>query len=418
MAEQQQQQQQPQAATGPANNGAWGQGKDRIRVGLVGCGGRGTGAAIDACHADPAVQVVALGDLFADRLNKCRNQLGEVAKQEPALADQIKVADEKCFVGFDAYKKVIDSGVDYVLLCAPPGFRPMHFQYAVDAGKHSFSEKPVATDPAGVRAFIKTAEQAKQKNLGVLSGTVFRHHTTHRDAIAQIHSGEFGEVVGGVSYYNVGYLWSHPRQAEWTDLEYQIRNWLYFTWLSGDLIVEQNIHRLDITNWIMKSTPVSAYGMGGRQVRVDPAFGNIYDHFAVEYEYPNGVKVVNQCRQIDGCDTRVTEYYAMSKGVMLEPSKGPKSAKRTKPEPLGEGYIREHRDLIESVRAGKPINEGKQVAESTLTAIMGRMSAYTGKTVTWEQAMESTLELWPKEELKFGPMAVPAVPMPGKDRLV
>jgi predicted dehydrogenase len=408
----------PATASAPTTNAANALGTGRLRVGLVGCGGRGTGAAIDACHADPSVQLVSLGDLFPDRLAKCRNTLADVAKQEPALADRIKITDDKCFTGFDAYQKVIDAGVDYVLLCTPPGFRPMQFQAAVDAGKHVFVEKPVAADPAGVRAFIQTAEQAKKKNLGVLSGTVFRHHTTHRDAIAQIHSGQFGKVIGGVSYYNVGYLWSHPRQPEWSDLEYQIRNWLYFTWLSGDLIVEQNIHRLDITNWILKSTPISAYGMGGRQVRTDPAFGYIYDHFAVEYEYPDGVKVTNTCRQIDGCDTRVTEYYATSSGTILEPSKGPKTGKRTKPEPLGEAYVREHRDLIESVKAGAPLNEGKQVAESTLTAIMGRMSAYTGKTVTWDQAMNSTLDLWPKQPLAFGPMPVPPVPMPGKDPLV
>jgi predicted dehydrogenase len=411
------QQAQVAAANTPANN-AFGTATGRLRVGLVGCGGRGTGAAIDACRADPSVQIVALGDLFPDRLNKCRGRLGDIAKEEPAMADQIKVTDDKCFTGFDAYKQVIDAGVDYVLLCAPPGFRPMHFAYAVEKGKHSFVEKPVATDPVGVRKFLKSNEEAKKKNLGVLAGTVFRHHKPHMEAIEQIHSGEFGEVVSGQSYYNVGYLWNHARQAEWSDLEYQCRNWLYFTWLSGDLIVEQNIHRIDITNWIMKGPPVSAYGMGGRQVRVDPAFGNIYDHFAVEFEYAGGVKVTNICRQIDGCDTRVTEYYQMSKGEVLQPSKGRKTDKRQKLEPLGEGYIREHRDLITSLKGGTPLNEGQMVADCTLTAIMGRMSAYTGKQVTWEQALNSELDLWPKQELKFGPMEVPPVPQPGKTPLV
>jgi predicted dehydrogenase len=330
------------------------------------------------------------------------------------VASQIKVTDEKCFLGFDAYEKVIGAGVDYVLLCTPPVFRGEHFKAAVGAGKHVFVEKPIAVDPVGVRGFLETAAEAEKKKLGVMAGTVFRHQTTHREAIAQIHSGEFGEVRGGTSYYNVGYIRNYPRQAGWSDLEYQIRNWWYFTWLSGDLIVEQAMHRMDITNWIMKGPPVSAYGMGGRQVRVDPAFGNVYDHFAVEYEYAGGVKVANQCRQIDGCDPRVTEYYAMSGGVMLEPSKGARTGERKAGESLGLAYVREHRDLIESVRRGEPVNEGRQVAESTLTAMMGRMSAYTGRLVTWEEAMGSELDLRPKGELKFGAMSVRGVAMPGE----
>ena len=417
MAENQQVAAAPSGAASPVNN-AFGSANGRLRVGLVGCGGRGTGAAYDAIRADKSVQVVALGDLFPDRLNRCRNRLADIAKEDPAVADQIDITDDRCFTGFDNYKKVIDAGIDYVLLCAPPGFRPMHFKYAVDKGKHAFVEKPVATDPVGVRAFLASNEEAKKKNLGVLAGTVFRHHMPHIDAIKQIHSGEFGQVISGVSYYNVNYLWHHARQPEWTDTEYQLRNWLYFTWLSGDLIVEQNIHRIDITNWIMKSPPVSAYGMGGREVRTDPAFGNVYDHFAVEFEYPGGVKVVNTCRQINGCENRVTEYYTMSDGTVLEPSKGPKTGKRTKLEPLGEGYIREHKDLIQSLKDGKPLNEGQMVADCTLTAIMGRMSAYTGKLVTWEQALNSKLDLWPKQELTFGPMEVGPVPQPGKAPLI
>jgi len=238
------------------------------------------------------------------------------------------------------------------------------------------------------------------------------------ETIEKIHKGAIGEVTSGVSFYNVGYLWSKPREPQWSDLEFQIRNWLYYTWLSGDHIVEQAIHRIDIQNWIMQGTPVSAYGMGGRQVRTDPAYGYIYDHFAVEYTYANGAKIVHQCRQTDGTDPRISEYYWGTKGA-ADPTKGIKGEKRTrKDESLGIAYVQEHKDLIEAITTKKPINEGVRLAESSLTAIMGRMSAYTGKEVAWDQALNSKLDLWPKQELAFGPFPVPPVPMPGKEQLV
>jgi predicted dehydrogenase len=311
---------------------------------------------------------------------------------------------------------VIDSGVDIVLLCTPPGFRPAHFKAAVEAGKHVFLEKPIAVDATGVRQVIETSELARKKGLAVVAGTVFRHYWPHVEAIRQIHDGSIGEIVAGHSYYNVNGLWHKPRQPHWTDAEFQLRNWLYFTWLSGDLIVEQNVHRSDIMNWVMQATPVAAYGMGGRQSRIDPMYGYVYDHFCIEYEYPGGVKVINQCRQIDGCDTRVTEIFTGTKGT-AQPDKGPVTDKRTKLPSLAVGYVQEHIDLIKSIEEGEPLNEGRQVAESTLTAIMGRMSAYTGKVVTWEQAMNSKEDLFPKE-LAFGPMPVPPVPMPGKMPLI
>jgi myo-inositol 2-dehydrogenase / D-chiro-inositol 1-dehydrogenase len=268
-----------------------------------------------------------------------------------------------------------------------------------------------------VRKFLEAVEVAKQKNLGVLAGTVFRHHKTHIDAINQLHEGVIGDIVAGYSYYNTNGLWHHPRKPQWSDVEWQIRNWLYFNWLSGDHIVEQNVHRIDIQNWVMKGPPVSAYAMGGRQARVDPTFGHIYDHFAVEYVYKGAggqdVRVTNFCRQQDQTDTRITEYYVGTKGT-AEPSKGPKSERRTKPLSLGEGYIQEHRDLIASLESGKVLNEGQQVAETTLASIMGRLSAYTGKLVTWEQAMASQEDTFPKGELAFGPMPVPPVAVPGQ----
>ena len=384
-------------------------GSDVFKVGLIGCGGRGKGAARDVVAASPRSKIVAMGDLFKDRLDDARERLTE-------LGQQVAVADDTCFVGFDAYKKVIDSDVDYVMLCTPPGFRPMQTAYAIEKGKHVFVEKPIAVDSTGVRQFMESIEKAKSKNLGVLAGTVFRHHQPHLDAVKQIHEGYFGDILAGFSYYNTLSLWHHPRKPEWSDAEWQIRNWLYFTWLSGDHIVEQNIHRIDIQNWVMNGPPVSAYAMGGRQQRVDPMYGNIYDHFAIEFVYGNGVKVINMCRQQDGTDPRVTEYYVGTKGV-AEPSKGPKSEKRTKLAPLAEGYIQEHKDLITSLENGKPLNEGKQVADCTLAAIMGRMSAYTGKLVTWEQALNSKEDLFPKE-VAFGPMPVAPVAIPGQAPLV
>ena len=386
-------------------NYAHAQGQEKIKVGLVGCGGRGTGAATDAVNASPLVEIVAMGDLFKDRLDESRKQLAGVEAKHPG---QVKVTDDKCFVGFDAYKKVIDEPIDYVILTTPPGFRPEMFAYAIEKGRHVFAEKPVATDPAGVRKFLETTKIADQKKLNVVGGFVFRRDKTHIATIEKIHDGAIGDVTSGVSYYNVGYLWQHPRQPEWSELEYQIRNWLYFTWLSGDHIVEQNIHRIDITNWIMQANPVAAYGQGGRQVRTDPAYGNIYDHFSVEFTYPSGAKVVNTCRQIDGTDPRVNEFYWGTKGS-ADPAKGITGEKHGhKDEPLTTAYVQEHVDLVAAIKLGKHVNEGKRLAESTLSGIMGRMSAYTGKEVTWDMAMNSKLDLWPKQQLVFGDFPVGA----------
>ena len=402
-------------------NFAHAQGQQRLKVGLVGCGNRGTGAAGDAIHASPLVDIVAMGDLFKEHLEDSRKKLLELDKDKHSGAanPQMKVTDDKCFVGFDAYKKVIDLDLDYVILTTPPGFRPEMYSYAVEKGRHVFAEKPVAVDPAGVRKFIEASEKAVAKKLNLVGGFVFRRDRTHNDTINKIHAGAIGDVLSGVSYYNVGYLWHKPRQPEWSDLEFQIRNWLYFTWLAGDHIVEQAIHRIDIQNWIMNATPEKAYGQGGRQVRTDPAYGNIYDHFAVEYTYPSGARVVHQCRQIDGTDFRVDEYYWGNKGE-ANPAKGIKGQKKPfKDEPLSVAYVQEHKDLVAAITSGKLVNEGKRLAESSLSAIMGRMSAYTGKEVTWDQAMNSKLDLWPKEEMKFG-MNIPVAPvaMPGKDQLI
>ncbi|MBA2707322.1 MAG: Gfo/Idh/MocA family oxidoreductase [Gemmatimonadaceae bacterium] len=406
--------------TALGTNYAWAAGSDVLKVGLIGCGGRGTGAAFDSASASPRVQIVAMGDLFKDRLENSRGQL-KTTDTNKGIGAQYAVKDDNCFVGFDAYKKVIDSDVDMVLLCEPPGFRPRSFRYAVEKGRHVFFEKPVAVDPAQVRSVIETADLAGTKNLGVVAGTLFRHHTTHLEILKRVRDGDIGDIIAGNSYYNATELWFHKRGESWTDTEFQIRNWLYYTWLSGDLIVEQNVHRIDVMDWFMGAHPVAAYGMGGRQVRTDEKWGNIYDHFTIEYEYPGGVKVVNMCRQQDGTETRVNEIFRGTKGT-AEPLEGRMTINgdkiKFKKEPLGDAYIREHKDLIESIEKGKPLNEGRQIAETTLTAIMGRMSAYTGKRVTWDQAMSSTLDLFPKTTMEFGPMAVPPIPQPGKEPLV
>ena len=389
-------------------------GSDKIRVGVIGCGGRGRGAAGDCVGAAENVQIVALGDMFQDRVNLAREKLSELGAQ------YYDVPDDRCFVGFDAYRGVIDAGVDLVILAAPPFFRPQHIEAAIAAGKHIFAEKPVAVDPVGARRVMTAAELAQQKGLGFVAGTQRRHDAGYIETIRRIHDGAIGEIVAGTCYWNQGGLWMHPRKDEWSDMEWQLRNWIYFTWLSGDHIVEQHIHQIDVMNWVFQGPPVSAYGMGGRQARTDPAYGHVYDHFAVEFEYPGGHRVLSMCRQIDGTDSRVSEHVIGTKGTanpggVINPrdDKAWKFGRKEK----RQAYEQEHVDLIESIRSGKPLNEARQVAESTMAAIMGRMSAYSGKLVTWEQAMESQLDLTP-EKLELGPIAVPPVAIPGKTPLV
>ncbi|MGQ9791591.1 MAG: Gfo/Idh/MocA family oxidoreductase [Armatimonadota bacterium] len=395
-------------------NYAWAQGSDRIRVGLVGCGGRGTGAARDAASAAEGVEIWALGDLFQDRLDRCRQSLA-------SLGNKVNVTDSRCFVGFDAYKRVIDSGVDYVLLATPPGFRPIHFKAAVEAGKHVFMEKPVAVCPTGARMVIETAKLAEQKRLGVVAGTQYRHHPGYIETIGRIHGGSIGKVVAAYAYFLTGGLWKWDRQPGMSDIEWQIRNWLYFTWLSGDHIVEQFVHNIDVMNWVMGSPPERCIGMGGRQARTDPAYGHIYDHFAIEYVYPNGARVTAMCRQMEGCFNRVTNQIIGTEGqAKLEgfDTFWVRGKENWRWEGRANPYVQEHADLIQSIRAGKPINEGVQVAESSLTAIMGRMAAYTGQEVTWDFVLrESKLNLV-KDVTQFGEMPEDSVAIPGKTPLV
>ncbi len=394
---------------------SWVTGREVIRVGVIGCGGRGTGAAYNALEADPAVRIIALADLFPDRVSACREQLAK------DFADRATVTPEMCFNGFDACKHLLAAPVDYVILATPPGFRPAHFEAAVAAGKHVFMEKPVAVDPAGVRRVLASAAEATRKNLSVVAGTQRRHEHSYLEAIARLRDGAIGDVVSASCYWNQGGLWVHDRRPEYTDVEWMCRNWLYFDLMSGDHICEQHIHNLDVINWVMDATPAKAMGMGGRQVRTHEKYGNIFDHFAIEYTYPSGHTMLSMCRQIDGCADRVEESVVGSKGSLLTrpnfaiiKSDGEWRAQRNPSNP----YTQEHIDLIASIRgSGSHLNEAVRVAESTLTAIMGRMSAYTGKEVTWKQAMESQLKLMP-DDISFGDFAASPVPTPGQTALI
>lgn len=386
-------------------------GRDTIRVGVIGCGGRGTGAAVNCFNSSKGIEIWALGDLFEDRLTGSANYIKEQTK------DGYKVTDDRKFVGWDAYKKVVASGCDMVILATPPGFRPIHLAAAVDAGKHVFMEKPVATDAPGVRSVFESSDKAKAKGLGIVAGTQRRHGLDYNATIQRIHDGQIGEVTACYAYWNQGGLWNVEKKEGMSEMEWQLRNWLYFTWLSGDHICEQHIHNIDVCNWVMGKHPVKATSLAGRQVRTDPAFGHIFDHFATEFEYDNGVKMISMCRQIDGTASRVSEHVVGTKGS----SNCANNIKGANPWRFeGENpdhYTLEHKDLIASIRAGKPLNEGRQVAESTLTAILGRMAAYTGQEVSWEQALASTEVLVPTH-FEFGDIAVPPVAVPGKTKLV
>jgi myo-inositol 2-dehydrogenase / D-chiro-inositol 1-dehydrogenase len=410
--------------------GAYAAGSDEIRIGLVGCGGRGTGAVTDAIKAAPGVKIVAMGDAFKDRIEQCRKELTAnvtrmIEKSSDGtksaatkLSDRINVPDDHCYVGLDAYQKVIENReVNYIILATPPGFRPIHLEAAVASGKNIFTEKPVAVDGPGIRSVLASYEKAKSKGLAIAAGTQRRHQTGYLEVMKRIHEGQIGDIVAARCYWNQGGLWKKDRQPGWSDLEWQLRNWLYFTWLSGDHIVEQHVHNIDVVNWAMKAHPISALGMGGRQSRTDPAYGHIFDHFAIDYEYENGAHLMSMSRQQDGTDKNVSEALTGTKGSCITQASQRYAIKGDKPWEFprkedNDPYQQEHVDLIASIRAGKPINELKNVAESTLAAIMGRMSAYTGKVVTWDQALNSTETLMPAK-LDWGQMPMPPVPVPG-----
>jgi predicted dehydrogenase len=397
---------------------------ERIRVGLVGSGGRGTEAALNCVEASPDVVIAAVGDLFPDMVEKSVAQL-----RQKVPAGRFAVTPETSFSGFDCCEKVLAANVDLVILAAPPFFRPAHLAAAVAAGKHVFTEKPVAVDPVGVRAVIASSELAAQKNLAIVAGTQRRHQAHYLEAMKRVRGGDIGEIVAGQCYWNMGALWvqraaqnwADRYSKDWSDMEWQVRNWLFTAWASGDHIVEQHVHNLDVMNWAMGAHPVRCSGMGGRAARTDAMYGNVWDHFAVEYEYPTGARVLSMCRQTAGAADNVSERVVGTAGSCFTDGadaviKGARAWDNAAASP--NPYVQEHVDLLASIKAGKPLNEGRQVAESTLTAIMGRMSAYTGRALNWDWVMNaSRLDLAPPHlELRALPPLEVAVP--GRTALV
>jgi myo-inositol 2-dehydrogenase/D-chiro-inositol 1-dehydrogenase len=379
-----------------------------IKAGVIGCGGRGTGAAINFLSAGPNLQIVALGDTFQDRIDSCRAEILKQKGQDVPL--------DKCFVGFDAYQKVIDAGVDLVILATPPFFRPDHLAAAIQAKKHVFAEKPVCVDPVGARSVMATAQKAKGMELSIVTGTQRRHQRDYVATWQQVAQGSIGEIVGGNVYWNGGKLWHRDPNAAWSEMEYMIRNWVNWTWLSGDHIVEQHVHNLDVMNWFTGSHPVKAVGFGSRLRRVT---GNQYDNFSVDFTFENGIHFHSMCRQINGCAESVSERVQGVKGssncrnsildlagnevwkYKYPVDKDQKPTDTVSVDP----YVQEHIDLVTSIRTSKPINEAENTAISTMVGIMGRISAYTGKEVTYEELMNSDLKLGPKV-FTFGPVDV------------
>jgi len=393
---------------------------ETLKIGLVGCGGRGSGAAKQALMADPNVQLTAVGEVFEDRLTRGL----EALKADKEISTRIKVDADHQFLGFDAYQKVIDSGVDVVILASPPGFRPTHLEAAIKAGKHVFCEKPMAVDAPGVRRVLKAAEEAKAKNLSLVAGFCWRYNLAERAAMERVLDGDIGEIRSSYSTYLTGGLWMNPRQPNWTDMHWQLKNWLYFTWLSGDHLVEQAVHSVDKMSWAMRDQPpLRVVGLGGRQTRTDAAYGHIYDHFSIVYEYPNDVRGFLVCRQQDNCASDNSDVIYGSEGNCRilgfrgMPFVTGKNAWKYKG-PRPDMYQVEHNELFKSIRNGEGRNDGKWMAQSTMLAILGRMAAYTGKSITWEEGLNSTEVLGPKELTWEKPIPVPPVAMPGKTAFV
>ncbi|MGE0019019.1 MAG: Gfo/Idh/MocA family protein [Draconibacterium sp.] len=376
-----------------------------LKAGLIGCGGRGTGAAINFLDAGPNLQITALGDVFQDKIDNCRAEL--------KTQKGVEIADVNCFVGFDSYQKVIDSGVDIVLLCTPPHFRPIHVEAAVNARKNIFMEKPVAVDPVGARSVLASAKKAEAIGLSMVSGTIRRVQKDYMETWRQVANGAIGDITGANIIRNGGALWYRNRQPQWTDMEYMLRNWVNFCWLSGDHITEQFIHEIDVMNWHMGQNPVSAIGWGGRQRRVS---GDQYDFFSIEYVYSNGVRTHCAARQINGCSNKKVEQingtngYANASGTIYDWNGNeiwkypmPEETDTTSPWKVTNPFVQEHINLVAAIRTGKPVNDAEAQVNSTLVTIMGRMAAYTGKEITWEELLNSDLYLGPKTYV-FGPV--------------
>ena len=380
---------------------------DTIRIGLIGCGGRGGGAVLNCLQGNDNVKLVALADAFEDRLQGTRKKME--AEKRRDMRGEIEINDDMCFVGMDAYKKLLATDVDMIIHATPPYARPQHIEAAVEAGKHIFTEKPVAVDPPGIRKFIAAAEKAKEKGLSFVTGLQRRHQTAYMDTIEKIHNGEIGEIMAARAYWCGTLPFAHDRKDGQSDLEYQLRNWYNYVWTCGDNIVEQHVHNIDVINWAMNAHPVKCFASGGRTWKpldVNNKYGNIWDSFSVDYEYENGVHMISMCRHWNDSTNSVMEEVHGTKG---------KSTCRDMAKDDSDPYVNEHVALLKSIRGEGPyLNEGVRTAESTMTAIMGRMSAYTGQELTWDQAFNMDLSLVP-EDLSFDksypvrPIAVPGV---------
>jgi predicted dehydrogenase len=395
-----------------------GEGAEMLKLGLIGCGGRGRGAVVDALRADPRVELVAIGDTFADM---AQNALAELRDQRE-ISSRIKVTPDRIFPAkdrdFDSYKHVIDSGVDVVILATPPHFRPQHLAYAVENGKHCFVEKPVGVDAPGVKSVQESCEKAKEKGLAIVSGLVWRADPGVIETIKRVQDGAIGDIIAIQSCYNTGLLWHRPNKPEWSRMEYQIRNWLYYTWLSGDHINEQAIHSLDKVNWLLgDASPMSAIGLGGRQQRTDKKWGNIYDHHTVFYDYPGGVKAFFTCRQQENTAAFTDEIVLGTKGkaqILAKKIDGP-SAWHYRGKPA-DAYMLEHVNMYKSIRDGAPMNNGHFMCNSTLVSLMGRMCTYTGQKFKWDDVLKSEERLGPTE-YQWGDVPEPPVPVPGVTKL-
>lgn len=401
-------------AAGSVHGGA----DEKIKVGVVGVGGRGSGAAVQALRAHPENVLWAVGDAFADRLEGGLEAITEAMGERAAL--QIDAPPTRQFVGLDAIDKVLDSGVDLVVLASPPGFRPMQIERAVQKGVHVFAEKPIATDAPGVRRVAAACEEARKKGLTIVSGLCYRYHDARRAVIQQLQEGAIGDILAIQGNYITAELWSFPRRDGWSELEWQMRNWLYYPYLSGDLIAEQHIHTLDVMAWMKRDVyPAAAASLGGRQVRTAPLFGTVFDHFATIYEWADGTRGYSYCRQQNGCYRDVNEYVIGSEGkanVFQHQITGKKNWHfEGKARDM---YQAEHDEMFTALRAGQRLDNGDYMCKSTMMALMGRMAAYTGRRVTWEEAWNSQEVLMPEQLTWDAAPPAAVVAMPGKTKFL
>ncbi|MBX3374610.1 MAG: Gfo/Idh/MocA family oxidoreductase [Phycisphaeraceae bacterium] len=393
---------------------------DPLRIGLIGCGGRGTGAAAQALTADSNTVLWAMADAFEDRLVTAHDHLSTFPDR-----DRIQVAANRRFVGLESYREVIDSGVDVVLLTSPSAFRPEHLEASIAAGKHVFCEKPMGVDAPAVRRCRRACEEAEKRGLAVVSGFCWRYSLPERETYARVHDGAIGAIRSMHATYHTGLLGVQRRRPEWSDWEFQLRNWHHFTWLSGDHIVEQACHSVDKINWAMRNVPpLRCTALGGRGLREGEERGNVYDHFAVIYEYPDGVRCFLTCRQQAGCSNDNTDFIMGERGTCFVNGWGPTHVitgenawTRPADAPRPNMYQVEHDELFASIRSGRPINDGPWMMQSTMLSIMGRMAAYTGQTITWAQAIDSQEDLRPTG-LAPGQAPPPIVAKPGVTRFL